>query len=42
MNVATFKRSEITSFRWPADVPIPTGAKLPTRVAGAKAGVSEA
>lgn len=42
VNVATFKRSEITSFRWPSDVPLPTASKLPTTVAGAKAGVSEA
>lgn len=42
VNVATFKRSEITSYRWPSDVPIPATSKLPTTVAGAKAGVSEA
>jgi uncharacterized protein (TIGR02594 family) len=42
VNVASFKRSEITSFRWPADVPIPTASRLPTTVAGAKASVSEA
>jgi len=41
-SVAAFKRSEFTSFRWPADVPIPTSSKLPTTVAGARSGVSEA
>lgn len=41
-SVAAFKRSEFTSFRWPADVPIPTASKLPTTVAGARSGVSEA
>jgi uncharacterized protein (TIGR02594 family) len=42
VNVASFKRSEVTSFRWPSDVPIPAASKLPTTVAGARAGVSEA
>jgi uncharacterized protein (TIGR02594 family) len=42
VNVATFKRSEITAFRWPADVPLPTAHKLPTTIAGARSGVSEA
>lgn len=41
-SVAAFKRSEFTSFRWPTDVPIPTASKLPTTVAGARSGVSEA
>lgn len=41
-SVAAFKRSEFTSFRWPADVAIPTASKLPTTVAGARSGVSEA
>ncbi|KQP67595.1 NlpC/P60 family protein [Methylobacterium sp. Leaf112] len=41
-SVAAFKRSEFTSFRWPSDVPIPTASKLPTTVAGARSGVSEA
>lgn len=41
-SVAAFRRSEFTSFRWPADVPIPTSSKLPTTVAGARSGVSEA
>nr|USU31136.1 TIGR02594 family protein [Methylobacterium sp. OTU13CASTA1] len=41
-SVAAFKRSEFTSFRWPANVPIPTASKLPTTVAGARSGVSEA
>jgi uncharacterized protein (TIGR02594 family) len=41
-SIAAFPRSEITSFRWPADVPIPAASRLPTTVAGAKAGVSEA
>lgn len=42
VNVASFKRSEVTSFRWPSDVPIPAASKLPTTVASARAGVSEA
>ncbi|MGU3560236.1 NlpC/P60 family protein [Methylobacterium radiotolerans] len=42
VNVATFKRSEITSFRWPSDVPLPTASKLPITVAGGRTGVSEA
>lgn len=42
VNVASFKRSEVTAFRWPSDVPIPAASKLPTTVAGARAGVSEA
>jgi uncharacterized protein (TIGR02594 family) len=42
VTVAAFKRSEVTSFRWPSNLPIPTTTKLPTTVAGAKAGVSEA
>ena len=41
-SIAAFKRSEFTSFRWPADVPIPAASKLPTTVAGARSGVSEA
>ncbi|KQP62805.1 NlpC/P60 family protein [Methylobacterium sp. Leaf112] len=42
VSVASFKRSEIVSYRWPSDVPIPTASKLPTTVAGARSGVSEA
>lgn len=42
VSIAAFKRSEFTSYRWPKNVPIPTNTKLPTSVAGAKAGVSEA
>ncbi|UMY16675.1 TIGR02594 family protein [Methylobacterium organophilum] len=42
VNVASFKRSEIVAYRWPADVPLPTASKLPTTIAGARAGVSEA
>lgn len=42
VTVAAFKRSEVTAFRWPSDVPLPTASRLPTTVAGAKAGVSEA
>lgn len=42
VTIASFKRSEVTSFRWPADVPLPVASKLPTSIAGAKAGVSEA
>ncbi|TXN23979.1 TIGR02594 family protein [Methylobacterium sp. WL9] len=41
-SVAGFKRSEFTSFRWPADVPLPTGSKLPATIAGAKSNVSQA
>ncbi|MET7247944.1 TIGR02594 family protein [Methylobacterium sp. EM32] len=42
VSIAGFKRSEFTSFRWPADVPLPVATKLPTTIAGAKSGVSEA
>ncbi|KQP61047.1 TIGR02594 family protein [Methylobacterium sp. Leaf108] len=42
VNVAAFKRSEITAFRWPSDVPIPASSTLPTTIAGARSGVSEA
>ncbi|WP_019905724.1 TIGR02594 family protein [Methylobacterium sp. 77] len=42
VSVAAFKRSEFTSFRWPADVPIPTSSVLPSTIAGARSGVSEA
>lgn len=42
VNVASFKRSEVTSYRWPSDVPLPVATKLPTTIAGARAGVSEA
>jgi uncharacterized protein (TIGR02594 family) len=41
-SIAKFKRAEITSYRWPLDVPLPQAADLPTSIAGAKAGVSEA
>lgn len=42
VSVAAFKRSEIVSFRWPADMPVPAASKLPTTIAGARSGVSEA
>ncbi len=42
INVAAFKRSEVTAYRWPADAPLPTAARLPTTIAGARSGVSEA
>jgi uncharacterized protein (TIGR02594 family) len=42
VSVASFKRSEIVAYRWPADMPIPAASKLPTTVAGARSGVSEA
>ncbi|CAO4178774.1 NlpC/P60 family protein [Methylorubrum populi] len=42
VSIAGFKRSEFTSFRWPADVPLPAATKLPTTIAGARSGVSEA
>lgn len=38
----SFPRSEITAYRWPSGVPIPTHPNLPTTVAGAKHAVSEA
>lgn len=41
-SVAQFPRGEFTSFRWPANTPIPTDYNLPSTIAGAKAGVSEA
>lgn len=41
-SVAAFDRDEITAFRWPTDVPIPTASRLPTTIAGARSGVSEA
>ena len=41
--VAAFPRSQFTAFRWPANVPVPSDLpKLPTTVAGAQSGVSEA
>lgn len=42
VSIAAFKRSEVVAYRWPSDVPIPTASKLPTTVAGARSGVSEA
>lgn len=42
VTVAAFKRSEVTAFRWPSDVPLPAASKLPSTIAGAKAEVSEA
>lgn len=42
VNVAAFKRSEIVAYRWPADVPLPAPHTLPTTIAGARSGVSEA
>lgn len=41
-SIAAFKRSEFTSFRWPSDVPLPEDRSLPTTIAGARSGVSEA
>ncbi|MGE7418760.1 TIGR02594 family protein [Methylobacterium tarhaniae] len=41
-SIAAFPRKEFTSFRWPSDVPLPVATKLPTTIAGAKSGVSEA
>ena len=41
--VAPFPRSQFTAFRWPANLPVPKDlSKLPTTIAGAKAGASEA
>lgn len=46
VSIAAFPRNakgaEFTSFRWPSGLPIPTEPRLPTTIAGAKAGVSEA
>lgn len=42
VTIAAFPRSEFTGFRWPADVPLPSASTLPTTIAGAKTGVSEA
>jgi len=42
VNVAAFKCSEIVAYRWPAEVPLPAPHKLPTTIAGARSGVSEA
>jgi uncharacterized protein (TIGR02594 family) len=42
VSISAFKRSEIVAFRWPSGIPIPTGGKLPTSIAGARSGVSEA
>lgn len=41
-SIAAFPRKDFTSFRWPADVPLPVATKLPTTIAGARSGVSEA
>jgi len=41
VSTASFKRSEITAYRWPSGVPIPTQPNLPTTIAGAKSGVKE-
>ncbi len=42
VSVAAFPRKEFTSFRWPADVPLPAPHALPTTIAGTRSGVSEA
>lgn len=41
-SVAAFPRKEFTAFRWPADLPLPAPHTLPTTIAGARSGVSEA
>lgn len=41
-SIAAFPRSSFTSYRWPADAPLPPASKLPTSIAGVKAGASEA
>lgn len=41
-SIAAFPRKEFTAFRWPADVPLPAPHTLPTTIAGARSGVSEA
>lgn len=40
--VAAFPRRDIVAFRWPADVALPPPHTLPTTIAGARSGVSEA
>lgn len=42
VTVASFARSEVTAYRWPADVPLPTPGRLPTSITGAQTGVLEA
>jgi uncharacterized protein (TIGR02594 family) len=42
VNVAAFKRSEIVTYCWSADVPLPAPHTLPATIAGARSGVSEA
>ncbi|ABY28869.1 hypothetical protein [Methylorubrum extorquens] len=41
-SIAAFPRKKFTSFRWPADVSLPAPHTLPTTIAGARSGVSEA
>ena len=41
-SIAAFPRKEFTAFRWPADMPLPAPHSLPTTIAGARSGVSEA
>ncbi|MBB2960906.1 hypothetical protein [Methylobacterium sp. R2-1] len=41
-SVAAFPRKEFTSFRWPPDMPLPAPHTLPTTIAGARSGMSEA
>lgn len=42
VSIASFARAEFTSFRWPSDVPVPSASILPTTIAAAKSGLSEA
>ena len=41
VNIAAFKRSEFTGYRWPIGIDIPV-MPLPTTIAGAKSNVSQA
>lgn len=42
VSIAAFTRHEFTEFRWPSNLPVPDAARLPTTIAGAREGVSEA
>jgi uncharacterized protein (TIGR02594 family) len=42
VSIESIPRNEITAYRWPAGVPVPAKPNLPTTIAGAAKGVSEA
>jgi hypothetical protein len=42
VNVTAFKRSEIVTYRWSADVALPPPHTLPTTIVGARLGRREA